>query len=101
VLRSVCTDFEAFYQPLDRAEAGQNLGLLLRGIELQFFFRTTNVTGEIELEADGVMVMPGDNAKVTVVLDKKVAIAAGTHFAMREGGRTVGSGVVLEIDNAK
>ena len=141
ILESVCTSVEAFNRPLDRGEAGQNVGLLLRGIKSdqirrgqviaaprtirprskfkcevyvlskdeggrhtpffsgykpQFFFRTTNVTGEIRLP-DGIeMVMPGDNAAVTISLDKPVAFDIGSHFAIREGGKTVGSGVITE-----
>jgi elongation factor Tu len=142
ILESVCTSVEAFNQALDRGEAGQNVGLLLRGIKSdqirrgqviaaprtirprahfksevyvlskdeggrhtpffsgyqpQFFFRTTNVTGEIRLP-DGIdMVMPGDNAAVAVSLDKPVALDIGSHFAIREGGKTVGSGVITEF----
>jgi elongation factor Tu len=142
ILESVCTSVEAFNQPLAQGEAGQNVGLLLRGIKSdqiqrgqviaaprtirprqrfqgevyvlrkdedgrhtpffsgykpQFFFRTTNVTGEIRLP-DGIeMVMPGDNARVAVSLDKPVALDSGSHFAIREGGKTVGSGVITEV----
>jgi elongation factor Tu len=142
VLESVCTSVEAFNQPLNQGEAGQNVGLLLRGIKTdqiqrgqviatprtirprlkfkgevyvlskneggrhtpffggykpQFFFRTTNVTGEMQLP-DGIdMVMPGDNTALAVSLDKPVALDIGSHFAIREGGRTVGSGVITEI----
>ena len=146
ILESVCTCVEAFNQTLERGEAGQNVGLLLRGIKSdqirrgqviaaprpsrtkgrprlkfkgevyvlskleggrhtpffcgykpQFFFRTTNVTGEVLLP-DGIeMVMPGDNAAVIVNLDKPVAIDKGSHFAIREGGKTVGSGVITEV----
>src|SRR5437899_908181 len=142
VLESVCTSVEAFNEPLDEGEAGQNVGLLLRGIKAdqvrrgqviaaprtirpqtrfkgevyvlskdeggrhtpffsgyqpQFFFRTTNVTGEVRLP-DGIdMVMPGDNASVTVHLEKLVALEIGSHFAIREGGRTVGSGVITAV----
>jgi elongation factor Tu len=142
VLESVCTSVEAFNQPLDRGEAGQNVGLLLRGIKSdqlqrgqvigaprtirpqskfkgevyvlskdeggrhtpffsgykpQFFFKTTNVTGEICLPEGIEMVMPGDNAAVAVILDKPVALNIGSHFAIREGGKTVGSGVITEV----
>jgi elongation factor Tu len=142
LLHSVCTAIEAFNWPLDRGEAGQNVGLLLRGIKAdqiqrgqviaapqsirprskfksevyilskeeggrhtpffegyqpQFFFRTTNVTGTIGLPQGSEMVMPGDNAVVLVDLDKDVALDAGSHFAIREGGRTVGSGVITEV----
>ena len=142
ILESVCTSVEAFNETLERGEAGQNVGLLLRGIKSdqirrgqviaaprtirprlrfkgevyvlskleggrhtpffcgykpQFFFRTTNVTGEVVLP-DGIeMVMPGENAAVTVNLDKPVAIDKGSHFAIREGGKTVGSGVITEV----
>ncbi|WP_425617454.1 elongation factor Tu [Anatilimnocola sp. NA78] len=142
VLESVCTAIEAFKQPLEQGSAGQNVGLLLRGIKTeqvqrgqvvaaprsirprlkfkgevyvlskeeggrhtpffggykpQFFFRTTNVTGEIQLPADQGMAMPGDNAQIDVLLDKPIAVNVGSHFAIREGGRTVGSGVVTEV----
>jgi elongation factor Tu len=142
ILESVCTSVETFNEPLDRGEAGQNVGLLLRGIKTdqirrgqviaaprtirpqskfkgevyvlskdeggrhtpffggykpQFFFRTTNVTGEIRLPDEIEMVMPGDNAAVNVSLDKPVALDIGSHFAIREGGKTVGSGVITEV----
>jgi elongation factor Tu len=142
VLESVCTSVEAFNQPLNQGEAGQNVGLLLRGIKSdqiqrgqviaaprtirprlkfkgevyvlskdeggrhtpifggykpQFFFRTTNVTGEMQLPDGIAMVMPGDNAAIAVNLDKPVALDIGSHFAIREGGRTVGSGVITEV----
>jgi elongation factor Tu len=142
VLESVCTSVEAFNRPLERGEAGHNVGLLLRGIkpdqirrgqviaaprtirprlqftgevyvlskeeggrhtpffsgyQPQFFFRTTNVTGEVQLP-DGIeMVLPGDNATVHVRLEKPVALELGSHFAVREGGKTVGSGVITEV----
>jgi elongation factor Tu len=142
ILESVCTSVEAFNHPLHQGEAGQNVGLLLRGIKAeqirrgqviaaprtirprskfkgeiyvlskdeggrhtpifsgykpQFFFKTTNVTGEIGL-ADGIdMIMPGDSAAVAVSLDKSVAFDIGSHFAIREGGKTVGSGVITEV----
>jgi elongation factor Tu len=142
ILESVCTSVEAFNQPLDVGEAGQNVGLLLRGIKAeqiergqvvaaprtirprdrfkgevyvlskkeggrhtpffsgykpQFFFRTTNVTGETSLP-DGVdMCLPGDNATLIVSLDKPIALEVGSRFAIREGGKTVGSGVVTEV----
>lgn len=142
ILESVVTSVEAFNAPLGQGEAGQNVGLLLRGIKSdqirrgqviaaprtlrprskfkgavyvlsedeggrhtpffsgykpQFFFKTTNVTGEVRLP-DGIeMVMPGDNAAVAVSLDKPVALDIGSHFAIREGGKTVGSGVITEV----
>ncbi|MCA6078097.1 elongation factor Tu [Fulvivirga sedimenti] len=141
-LKSTVTGVEMFRKILDRGEAGDNVGLLLRGIEKsdirrgmvickpgsvtphakfkaevyvlskeeggrhtpffnkyrpQFYFRTTDVTGEIML-AEGVeMVMPGDNVSVTVELINKIAMEKGLRFAIREGGRTVGSGQVTEI----
>jgi len=131
-----------FHKQLDRGEAGDNAGLLLRGVERediergqvlskpgtitphtemeaevlilkkeeggrhtpffkgykpQFFIRTTDVTGEVILP-DGVeMVMPGDNAKFKVILGAAIALNEGTRFAIREGGRTVGAGVVTKI----
>jgi elongation factor Tu len=139
---SVCTSVEAFNQVLDQGEAGQNVGLLLRGIKSdqiqrgqvisaprtirprrqfqgevyvlskeeggrhtaffsgykpQFFFRTTNVTGEVQLPEGIEMVMSGDNASVSVNLDKPVACDIGSHFAIREGGKTVGSGVITQV----
>jgi elongation factor Tu len=142
VLESVCTSVEAFNQPLAQGEAGQNVGLLLRGIKTdqirrgqvvaaprtirprskfkgevyvlskdeggrhtpffsgyqpQFFFRTTNVTGEMQLPEGVEMVMPGENAAVVVNLDKSVALDIGSRFAIREGGKTVGSGVITEV----
>ncbi len=142
ILESVCTSVEAFNEPLDHGEAGENVGLLLRGIKAdqirrgqviaaprtirprsqfkgevyvlskdeggrhtpffsgykpQFFFRTTNVTGEIRLPEGIEMVMPGDNAAVAVRLDKPVALDIGSHFAVREGGKTVGSGVITDV----
>lgn len=141
-LVSVCTAIEAFHQALDRGEAGQNVGMLLRGIKAdqiqrgqvisaprtirprqkfkgevyvlskeeggrhtpilggykpQFFFRTTNVTGEIQLPHEQVQVMPGHNALINVTLDKPVALTLGSRFAVREGGKTVGSGVITEL----
>lgn len=142
VLESVCTSVEAFNRPLERGEAGENVGLLLRGVKAddirrgqviaaprtirprssfkgevyvlsnteggrhtpfftgykpQFFFRTTNVTGEVRLPDDIEMVLPGDNATIAVSLDKAVALEKGGRFAIREGGKTVGSGVITEV----
>jgi elongation factor Tu len=140
--KTVCTSIEMFRKILDEAMAGDNVGLLLRGIgkddvergqviakpgsilphkhffaevyvlkkeeggrhtpffsgyKPQFYFRTTDVTGEIKL-AEGVeMVMPGDNATFEVKLIVPVALEPGLRFAVREGGRTVGAGVVTEI----
>lgn len=141
-LSSVITGVEMFRKILDRGEAGDNTGLLLRGIEKdqirrgmvickpgsvtphakfkaevyvlskeeggrhtpffnkyrpQFYFRTTDVTGEIKLPAGVEMVMPGDNISIEVELINKIAMEKGLRFAIREGGRTVGSGQVTEI----
>ena len=140
--KSVCTGVEMFRKLLDSGEAGDNVGILLRGIERtdiergqvlckpgsitphtkfeaqayvlkkdeggrhtpfftkyrpQFYFRTTDVTGEVELPAGTEMVMPGDDAKFTVKLITPIAIAEKLNFAIREGGRTVGAGVVTKI----
>ena len=139
---SVCTGVEMFRKLLDSGEAGDNVGILLRGIERtdiergqvlckpgsitphtkfeaqayvlkkdeggrhtpfftkyrpQFYFRTTDVTGEVELPAGTEMVMPGDDAKFTVKLITPIAMAEKLNFAIREGGRTVGAGVVTKI----
>ncbi len=141
-LKSVVTGVEMFRKILDRGEAGDNVGLLLRGVDKdeigrgmviikpgsvkphtkfkaevyilnkeeggrhtpfrnkyrpQFYFRTTDVTGEIFLEEGREMVMPGDNLTVNVVLIAAVAMTKGLRFAIREGGRTVGAGQVTEI----
>jgi len=141
-LKSVCTGVEMFRKILSRGEAGDNVGLLLRGIDKshirrgmviaapgsitphtefkaevyilkkeeggrhtpfhnkyrpQFYFRTTDVTGEIELGEGREMVMPGDNVTINVKLIVPVAMDKGLRFAIREGGRTVGAGQVTEI----
>ncbi len=141
-LKSVVTGVEMFRKILDRGEAGDNVGLLLRGIEKesikrgmvickpgsvkphahfkaevyvlskeeggrhtpffnkyrpQFYFRTTDVTGEISLPAGVEMVMPGDNITIEVKLISAIAMDKGLRFAIREGGRTVGAGQVTEI----
>ncbi|HRO99299.1 MAG TPA: elongation factor Tu [Flavobacteriales bacterium] len=141
-LTSTCTGVEMFRKLLDRGEAGDNCGLLLRGIEKdqirrgmviakpgsitphtefkgeiyvlkkeeggrhtpfhnkyrpQFYFRTTDVTGEITMEAGREMIMPGDNVTITVKLIVPIAMDKGLRFAIREGGRTVGAGQVTEI----
>ena len=140
--KTVVTGVEMFRKTLDHAEAGDNAGLLLRGIgkdeiergqvlakpgtinphtkftaevyvlkkeeggrhtpffngyRPQFFFRTTDVTGVINLPAGTAMVTPGDNVSMTVELITPIAIEKGLRFAIREGGRTVGSGIVAEI----
>jgi elongation factor Tu len=141
-LNSVVTGVEMFRKILDEGEAGDNAGLLLRGIEKkdirrgmvickpgsitphtefkcevyvlskeeggrhtpffnkyrpQFYFRTTDVTGEVELPTGTEMVMPGDNTALTVKLIQPIAMEKGLKFAIREGGRTVGAGQVTEI----
>ena len=140
--KSVVTGVEMFRKLLDQGEAGDNVGLLLRGIDKneikrgmvlckpgqikphskfkasiyvlkkeeggrhtpffnnyrpQFYFRTTDVTGAIELPKDKEMVMPGDNVSISVKLISPIAMEEGLRFAIREGGRTVGAGVVAKI----
>ena len=140
--KTTITGVEMFRKILDQAEAGDNIGALLRGIQRtevergqvlakpgtihphtkfkaqvyvltkeeggrhtpffngyrpQFYFRTTDVTGVIELPAGTEMVMPGDNVSMTIELITPIAIEKGLRFAIREGGRTVGSGVVADI----
>ena len=140
--KTVVTGVEMFRKLLDQAEAGDNIGVLLRGVDRkdiergqvlakpgtihphtkfkaevyvltkeeggrhtpffngyrpQFYFRTTDVTGVIELAAGTEMVMPGDNISMTIELITPIAIEKGLRFAIREGGRTVGSGIVSEI----
>ena len=142
IKKTVCTGVEMFRKLLDMAEAGDNIGCLLRGVDRkeiergqvlakpgsitphtkfncevyvltkeeggrhkpffdgyrpQFYFRTTDVTGVIKLPEGVEMVMPGDNIKMEVDLITTVAMEKGLRFAIREGGRTVGSGVVSEI----
>ena len=141
--KTTVTGIEMFRKQLDYAQAGDNAGVLLRGITRdqvergqvlakpgtvtphtkfeaevyvlskeeggrhtpffsnyrpQFYFRTTDVTGVIELPEGTEMVMPGDNTRMTVELIHPIAIEQGTKFSIREGGRTVGSGVVSKID---
>ena len=140
--KTVVTGLEMFRKTLDEAEAGDNIGALLRGIDRKdvergqvlakpgtihphtkfkgqvyvlkaeeggrhtvffdgyrphFYFRTTDVTGRIDLPEGTKMVMPGDNTEMTVELITPIAIEKGLRFAIREGGRTVGSGVVTEV----
>ena len=141
--KTVCTGIEMFRKTLDYAEAGDNIGALLRGVQRtdiergqvlakpgsinphtkfrgqvyvltkdeggrhtpffnnhrpQFYFRTTDVTGVINLPAGTEMCMPGDNVEMDVELITPIAIEEGLRFAIREGGRTVGSGVVIAIN---
>ncbi|CAL7963287.1 translation elongation factor Tu 2 [Alphaproteobacteria bacterium] len=140
--KSICTGVEMFRKELDQGMAGDNVGILLRGIgkddiergqviakpgsitphtkfkaeiyvltkeeggrhtpffgnyRPQFYFRTTDVTGSITLKQGVEMVMPGDNAEITVELISPIAMDKGLKFAIREGGRTVGAGIVVEI----
>ena len=117
--KTVCTGIEMFRKTLDYAEAGDNIGALLRGVQRneiergqeggrhtpffnnyrpQFYFRTTDVTGIISLPEGVEMCMPGDNIDMSVELIAPIAIEEGLRFAIREGGRTVGSGVVIKIN---
>ena len=140
--KTICTGVEMFKKELDEGMAGDNAGLLLRGIAKeevergqvlakpgsitphtkfkaevyvlkkdeggrhtpffknyrpQFYFRTTDVTGTVELKAGVEMVMPGDNTEIVVELISPIAMDKGLKFAIREGGKTVGAGVVAEI----
>ncbi len=140
--KTVCTGVEMFRKLLDQGQAGDNVGVLLRGTKReevergqvlakpgsitphtkftaeiyvlskeeggrhtpffqgyrpQFYFRTTDVTGAVELPAGTEMIMPGDNVSVTVSLIAPIAMEEGLRFAIREGGRTVGAGVVAKI----
>ncbi|TSA41556.1 MAG: elongation factor Tu [Betaproteobacteria bacterium] len=141
-LKTVCTGVEMFRKLLDQGQAGDNVGVLLRGTKReevergqvlakpasitphtkftaeiyvlskdeggrhtpffngyrpQFYFRTTDVTGSIELPAGTEMVMPGDNVSITVQLIQPIAMEEGLRFAIREGGKTVGAGVVAKV----
>jgi elongation factor Tu len=141
-VKTVCTGVEMFRKLLDQGQAGDNVGILLRGTKRedvergqvlakpasitphtkftaeiyvlskdeggrhtpffngyrpQFYFRTTDVTGSIELPAGTEMVMPGDNISITVTLIQPIAMEEGLRFAIREGGRTVGAGVVAKV----
>jgi elongation factor Tu len=140
--KTICTGVEMFRKLLDQGQAGDNVGILLRGTKRedvqrgqvlckpgsvkphthftaeiyvlskeeggrhtpffnnyrpQFYFRTTDVTGAVELPKDKEMVMPGDNVSITVKLINPIAMEEGLRFAIREGGRTVGAGVVAKI----
>jgi elongation factor Tu len=141
-LKTICTGVEMFRKLLDQGQAGDNVGVLLRGTKReevergqvlakpgsitphtdfeaeiyvlskdeggrhtpffngyrpQFYFRTTDVTGALQLPAGTEMVMPGDNVKIVVQLIAPIAMEDGLRFAIREGGRTVGAGVVSKI----
>ncbi len=90
------TTFEAEVYVLSKDEGGRHTPFF-KGYRPQFFFRTTDVTGSVELPADVEMVMPGDNVNMTVTLINPIAMDEGLRFSIREGGRTVGAGVVVKI----
>jgi elongation factor Tu len=90
------TRFRGELYVLSKDEGGRHTPFF-SGYKPQFFFRTTNVTGELTLPEEVDMVMPGDNTQLEVYLDKSIAIDVGNHFAIREGGKTVGSGVVTQV----
>src|SRR6267154_806420 len=111
-LKTICTGVEMFRKLLDEGRAGDNVGVLLRGTKReeverhtpffkgyrpQFYFRTTDVTGACELPEGVEMVMPGDNIKMVIKLIHPIAMEEGLRFAIREGGRTVGAGVVAKV----
>ena len=90
------TKFTAEIYVLSKEEGGRHTPFF-QGYRPQFYFRTTDVTGSIELPAGTEMVMPGDNISITVALIQPIAMEEGLRFAIREGGRTVGAGVVAKI----
>ncbi|WP_349305397.1 elongation factor Tu [Delftia sp. PE138] len=90
------THFTAEVYVLSKDEGGRHTPFF-NNYRPQFYFRTTDVTGSIELPADKEMVMPGDNVSITVKLIAPIAMEEGLRFAIREGGRTVGAGVVAKI----
>jgi elongation factor Tu len=90
------TKFAAEIYVLSKDEGGRHTPFF-NGYRPQFYFRTTDVTGSIELPQGTEMVMPGDNISITVTLIQPIAMEEGLRFAIREGGRTVGAGVVAKI----
>ncbi|MFZ2315008.1 MAG: elongation factor Tu, partial [Gammaproteobacteria bacterium] len=90
------TKFEAEVYILSKEEGGRHTPFF-KGYRPQFYFRTTDVTGECQLPEGVEMVMPGDNIKMVVTLIVPVAMEDGLRFAIREGGRTVGAGVVAKV----
>ncbi|MEE8196863.1 MAG: elongation factor Tu, partial [Acidiferrobacterales bacterium] len=90
------TRFEAEVYVLSKDEGGRHTPFF-NGYRPQFYFRTTDVTGAVELPAGTEMVMPGDNVSISVTLISPIAMEEGLRFAIREGGRTVGAGVVSKI----
>src|SRR5207245_2197925 len=91
------TEFDAEVYVLGKDEGGRHTPFF-KGYKPQFYIRTTDVTGEVELPADKEMVMPGDTITFKVKLLQPIAMSQGLRFAIREGGRTVGAGVVTKID---
>jgi elongation factor Tu len=90
------TKFSAEIYVLSKDEGGRHTPFF-QGYRPQFYFRTTDVTGAIELPAGTEMVMPGDNVSINVALIQPIAMEEGLRFAIREGGRTVGAGVVAKV----
>ena len=90
------TKFEAEVYVLSKEEGGRHTPFF-QGYRPQFYFRTTDITGQCELAEDVDMVMPGDNVNLTATLINPIAMEEGLRFAIREGGRTVGAGVVAKI----
>jgi len=90
------TNFECEVYVLTKEEGGRHTPFF-NNYRPQFYFRTTDVTGAVELAKDKEMVMPGDNVQITVKLIAPIAMEEGLRFAIREGGRTVGAGVVAKI----
>jgi elongation factor Tu len=92
------TEYECEVYVLSKEEGGRHTPFF-KGYRPQFYFRTTDVTGDIELPEGVEMVMPGDNTRFKVTLIQPIAMEEGQRFAIREGGRTVGAGVVTKILN--
>ena len=90
------TDFKAEIYVLKKEEGGRHTPFF-KNYRPQFYFRTTDVTGSVSLPAGVEMVMPGDNTKLTIELIAPIAMEEGLRFAIREGGRTVGAGVVSKV----
>ncbi|XP_057956832.1 elongation factor Tu, mitochondrial-like isoform X3 [Malania oleifera] len=102
-LKTTVTGVEMFKKILDHGQAGDNVGLLLRGLKReevqrgQFYLRTADITGKVDLPENVKMVMPGDNVTANFELISPLPLEAGQRFALREGGRTVGAGVVSKV----
>ncbi|MFR3236270.1 MAG: hypothetical protein ACLTOX_01755 [Streptococcus thermophilus] len=97
LVQSSHTKFKGEVYILSKEEGGRHTPFF-NNYRPQFYFRTTDVTGSIELPAGTEMVMPGDNVTIDVELIHPIAVEKGTTFSIREGGRTVGSGIVTEIE---